>query len=67
MVKNRAYEYFKSFEKENSVCSFFANDHVYRNYINKIVRLTPKLFLKSILINLSDTGRLQILINIEPE
>lgn len=65
-IKNKSYEYFKCFEqKENPICSIFVNDISLSAYIKKILILTQKFFIKSIIINTSINGKIQVLINTE--
>ena len=64
-VKNKMYEYFRAFEKENSTCSTFLNDIALSGYIRKVLKVTQKFFLKSTIINTSNSGKLQVIINTE--
>ena len=65
-IKNKYYESFKCFEhKENPICSIFVNDISLSAYIKKILMLTQKFFIKSIIINTSVNGKIQVLINTE--
>jgi hypothetical protein len=64
-IKNKVYEYFKAFEKDNSTCSLFLNDISLSAYIRKIIKVTQKFFLKSVIINTSNIGRLNVIINTE--
>jgi len=66
VIKNKSYEFFKCFEnKENPICSIFVNDISLSAYIKKILMITQKFFIKSIIINTSINGKIQVLINTE--
>ena len=64
-VKNYKYEYFKPFAKENIYCSLIAPEICYTNYIKKIYELTNKMNIISVIINATDNGRLEVLLNVE--
>ena len=64
-IKNYKYEYFKPFAKENIYCSLIAPEICYANYIKKIYKLTNKLNIISVIINATDNGRLEVLLNID--
>lgn len=64
-VKNNSYEFFKSFDKDSPSISTFANDVSLSIYLKKILAITSKVFIKSIIINTSNSGKIQILINAE--
>ena len=64
-VKNYKYEYFKPFARENIYCSLIAPEICYTNYIKKIYKLTNKINIISVIINATDNGRLEVLLNIE--
>ena len=64
-VKNYKYEYFKPFARENIYCSLIAPEICYTNYIKKIYKLTNKLNIISVIINATDNGRLEVLLNID--
>ena len=64
-VKNYKYEYFKPFSRENIYCSLIAPEICYTNYIKKIYKLTNKLNIISVIINATDNGRLEVLLNVE--
>lgn len=64
-IKNRSYEFFKSFDKDSATCSMFVNDISLSAYIKKVMKITQKFFIKSIIINTSNSGRIQVLINTE--
>ena len=63
--KNKVYEYFKPFSKEEVECSIIANDKCYINYMQKILKLTNKILILNIIINGTSNGRLEILLNIK--
>lgn len=64
-VKNASYELFKPFDKDNPTSSFFVNDVSLSVYLKKILAITNKVFIKSVIINTSNSGKIQVLINIE--
>ena len=64
-IKNYKYEYFKPFARENICCSFMVPEICYTNYIKKIYKLTNKINIISIIINATDNGRLEVLLNAE--
>ena len=64
-IKNYKYEYFKPFARENICCSFIVPEICYTNYIKKIYKLTNKINIISIIINATDNGRLEVLLNAE--
>ena len=64
-VKNYGCEYFKSFSRENIYCSLIVPEICYTNYIKKIYKLTNKINIISIIINATDNGRLQVLLNVD--
>ena len=65
--KNANYEYFKPYAKEKVQCSLIVPEKIYCNFMKKIIKITNKLFISSIIINATDKGRLEILLNIEDE
>ena len=64
-VKNYRYEYFKPFSRENIYCSIIVPEFCYANYIKKIYKYTTKINIISIIINATDNGRLEVLLNVE--
>jgi hypothetical protein len=65
-LKNKVYEYFKGFEnKETPTCSLFTVDVALSGFIKKVLKVTNKFFLKSVIISTSCTGKIQVLINTE--
>lgn len=63
--KNYSCEFFKPFEKDTPTCSFFVNDVSTTCYLKKLFNVTTKLFVSTIIINVSLSGRLQVLLNCE--
>ena len=59
------YEFFKPFAKELIECNLIAPEVCYVNYIQKILKLTNKIIITSIIINGTSKGRLEILLNID--
>lgn len=64
-IKNYKYEYFKPFSRENVYCSLIVPEFCYTNYVKKIYKITNKINIFSILINATDNGRLEVLLNVE--
>ena len=66
-LKNGSFEFVKCFEnpKEIPTCSFFANDLLLSLYIKKLIKVTQHFFVKSIIVNTSTLGKIQVLINTE--
>ena len=63
--KNLNYECFKPYSHEVVHCSVIVPEKCYCNFIKKIMRITHKLLITSIIINGTNRGRLEILLNIE--
>ena len=64
-IKNYRYEYFKPFARENIYCSIIVPEFCYTNYIKKIYKYTTKINILSIIINATDNGRLEVLLNVD--
>ena len=64
-IKNYRYEYFRSFSRENIYCSLILPEFCYVNYIKKIYKYTTKINIFSVIVNATDNGRLQVLLNAE--
>ena len=65
--KNSNYEYFKPYSHETIQCSLIVPEKIYCNFVKKILRVTNKLMISSIIINATNEGRLEILLNIDDE
>ena len=65
--KNENYVKFKPFSKELITCSLIAGENCYTNYMQKILKLTNKIIIVSIIINGTSKGRLEVLLNIDEE
>lgn len=63
-IKNYRYEYFKPFARENIYCSIIVPEFCYINYIKKIYKYTTKINILSVIINATDNGRLEVLLNV---
>ena len=63
-TNNNNYIRFKPFSKELIESSLIAHENCYTYYKKKILKLTNKLFIKSIIVNGTSEGRLEILLNI---
>ena len=64
-IKNYKYEYFKPFARENIYCSLIIPEFCYTNYVKKIFNITTKINIFSVIINATDNGRLEVLLNVE--
>ena len=63
--KNYHYEYFKPFSKDICECSMFVNENCMAGYLKKFFKLTTNVFIISIIVNATDKGRIQILLNVD--
>ena len=63
--KNYHYEYFKPFSKDIVECSMFVNENCMAGYLKKFFKLTTNVFIISIIVNATDKGRIQILLNVD--
>lgn len=61
--KNYYWEFFKPFNKENSTCSFFVDERTKNSYMQKFFNIGSCVFINSIIINVSISGKLQVLLN----
>ena len=59
------YENFKPYSQEKVHCSLIVSEKCYCNFFKKIMKITNKLIITSIIINGTDKGRLEILLNID--
>ena len=64
-IINKNYIRFKPFSKELIESSVIAHEKCYVYYMKKISKLTNKLLIKSIIVNSTSKGRLEILLNID--
>ena len=64
-LKIKDYEFFKPFSKEIIESSIIVNEESYVNYMQKLLKLTNKILITSIIINGTSKGRLEILLNID--
>jgi WD40 repeat protein len=62
--RDSSYEYFKPYSEKTNI-SMFANDAIFSNYLRKITDLNIDLCVKEIILNFSESGKMQILINID--
>jgi len=62
-IKN--YEFFKPFAKELVECNLIVPEECFVNYLQKMLKLTNKIMVNSIIINGTSKGRLEILLNID--
>ena len=59
------YECFKPYSQEIIHCSLIVPEKCYCNFLKKIMKITDKLLVTSIIINASNKGKLEILLNID--
>ena len=64
---NSNYEYFKPYAQEKIQCSLIVPEKIYCNYMKKIFKITNQLMISSIIINATNKGRLEVLLNIDDE
>ena len=65
--KNESYEYFKPFSKDVVECSIIVDEICLINYIKKVLHLTNKINVLSIIINSTDNGKIEVLLNIDED
>ena len=65
--KNYNYEYFKPFSRDIVECSIIIEEKCYVNYIKKVFKLTNKINIISIIINSTDNGKIEVLLNISED
>ena len=63
--KNVNYEFFKPYSQEKINASLIVPEKCYCNFLKKIMNITHKLLVTSIIINGTNKGRIQILLNID--
>ena len=65
IVKNYSYEYYKPFSSKDIINeSLIISEKCYVNYFQKILKITNKIIIDSVIINGNDKGRIKILLNI---
>ena len=62
--KNYYYEYFQPFSRDIVECSIIIDEKCYVNYIKKVLKLTNKINVISVIINSTDNGKIEVLLNI---
>ena len=65
--KNYNYEYFQPFCRDIVECSIIIDEKCYVNYIKKVLKLTNKINVISVIINSSDKGKIEVLLNIDED
>ena len=65
--KNYNYEYFQPFLRDIVECSITIDEKCYINYIKKLLKLTNKINVISVIINSSDKGKIEVLLNIDED
>ena len=63
--KNLDCECFKPYSQELIHCSLIVPEKCYCNFLKKIMKITDKLLVTSIIINATNKGRLEVLLNID--
>ena len=63
--KNLNCEFFKPYSQELIHCSLIVPEKCYCNFLKKVMKITDKLLVISIIINATNKGRLEILLNID--
>ena len=61
------YECFKPFTKDIVECSIIIDEKCYVNYIKKILKLTNKINVVSVIINSTSKGKIDVLLNIDED
>jgi len=65
VIKNYSYEYYKPFSSKDIINeSLIVSEKCYVNYFQKILKITNKIMIDSIIINGNDKGRIKIMLNI---
>ena len=64
-LENKNYIRFKPFSKELIESSLIAHERCFTYYMQKVLKLTSKLLIRSIIVNCTSKGRLEILLNIQ--
>ena len=64
-IKNYHYEYFKPFSNDIINCSQIAPEFCMVNYCKKIYKITNKINIISVIINCTDKGRCEVILNVE--
>ena len=65
--KNYNYEYFQPFSKDIIECSIIIDEKCFVNYVKKVLKLTNKINVISVIINSTDNGKIEVLLNIDEE
>ena len=65
--KNYNFESFKPIERDIVECSIIVNEKCFTNYFKKILKITNKINIFSIIINSTDNGKIEVLLNIDGE
>ena len=64
-IKNYSYEYFKPFSSNDIInVAQIISEKCYVNYFQKILKITNKIIIDSVIINANDKGRIKIIINV---
>ena len=63
--KNYNYEYFQPFSRDIVECSIIIDELCFVNYIKKILKLTNRINVISVIINSTDKGKIEVLLNID--
>ena len=64
-IKNSSYEYFKPFSSKDAINAILiVNEKCYVKYFQKILKITNKIIIESIIISANEKGRIKIMLNI---
>ncbi len=64
-LKNNHIEAFKPFNQGIVKCVIVVPENCYCNYFKKVLKLTTKIFIKSIILIATDNGKMEVLLNID--
>jgi len=65
--KNYNYEYFQPFLRDIVECSIIIDEKCFVNYIKKVLKLTNRINIISVIINSTDKGKIEVLLNIDED
>ena len=65
--KNYNYEYFQPFLRDIVECSIIIDEKCFVNYIKKVLKITNRINIISVIINSTDKGKIEVLLNINED
>ena len=65
--KNYNYESFQPFSRDIVECSIIIDEKCFVNYIKKVLKLTNRINIISVIINSTDKGKIEVLLNINED